>query len=394
MGNESAAVPINQRSQESPVPRKVEKMKLTTKSLVAALIACATCIALLTTGCSPKYSEGAPVEEKATSTSNTRWLAGSGSTFVAPLIDRWGSDYEKSHPLHINYIPNGSGAGMDDFRKGYGAFAASDAPLNDDQMQVLPPLIQVPVTAGPICVIYNLPGLKSPLRLSGSTLAGIYSGGINTWQDPAIARENPGVALPHSAIIVIHRSDGSGTTNIFTNYLSKASSTWSSKYGAGLTVKWPAGIGQDGSKATLEMVKGSPGAIGYLELSYATKAGVPVASMQNRAGEFVAPSPAAASVAVNASIDVLSKDLRTPIVDPPASAKGAYPITGISFLLIRKDNKGLEGDQAALKDFLSYALTTGQDVSEELSYAKLPPAIQQQSQKLLSELTQNGKPIQ
>jgi ABC-type phosphate transport system substrate-binding protein len=171
-------------------------------------------------------------------------------------------------------------------------------------------------------------------------------------------------------------------------------STWSSKYGSGLTVKWPAGIGQDGSKAILEMVKANPGTIGYLELSYAAKAGLPVASIQNRAAEFVAPSPAAATLAVNASIDTLGKDLRTPIVDAPASAKGAYPITGISFLLIPKDNKGLNGDQAAIKDYITYALSTGQDVAEELSYAKLPPPIQQQAQRILSKLTQSGQPVQ
>lgn len=370
-------------------------MKLNRKFLVLTSIVSVTCAAFVMTGCKNDYSEdGKPAEPNPASFSKTRWLAGSGSTFIQPLIDRWATDYEKSHPLHINYRPNGSAAGMDDFRKGYGEFEASDAPMSDDQMQVLPPLIQVPVTAGPVCIIYSLPGIKSPLRLSGRTLAGIYGGEINNWQDPAVRSDNPGVALPHTAIIVIHRSDGSGTTNILTNYLSKVSSTWSSKYGAGLSVKWPAGIGQDGSKALLETVKGTPGAIGYLELSYATKAGVPVASIQNRAGEYVAPSPAAASIAVNASIDVLSKDFRTPIVDPPASAKGAYPITGLSFLLIRKDNKVNAGDQAALKGYVSYALTTGQNVSEELSYAKLPPPIQQQAQKLLSELTENGQPIQ
>lgn len=370
-------------------------MTRTASPFVTVVTASAACVALLMAGCNGKHygEDGKPDEPKATITSNTRWLAGTGSTFVAPLIDRWGSDYERTHPVHINYRPNGSGAGIEDLRK-YGSFAASDAPLSDDQMKDLPPIVQVPVTAGPVCVIYNLPGAKSALRLSGSTLAGIYGGEIINWQDPAIARENPGVGLPHAAIIVVHRSDGSGTTSILTNYLSKVSSTWSTKYGAGLSVKWPAGIGQDGSKSVLEMVKSNPGTIGYLELSYATNAGIPVATIQNRAGEFVAPSPASASVAVNASIDSLLKDLRTPIVDPPASAKGAYPITGISFFLIPKDNKTTDGEQAAFKDFVSYALTTGQDVAEELSYAKLPPKIQQQAQRILSALTQNGQPVQ
>lgn len=368
-------------------------MKLNAKLLVTAVVAaCVSCVALLIAGCT--VAEEKSKETKFTATSNMRWLSGSGSTFIQPLIDRWGSDYEKSHPVHINYRPNGSGAGIEDLRKGYGAFAASDAPLRDDQMQGLAPIVQIPVAAGPVCIIYNLAGLKSSLRLSGAALAGIYSGEIITWQDPAIARDNPGAGLPHAAVVAIHRSDGSGTTSILTNYLSKVSSAWSSKYGSGLTVKWPAGIGEEGSKAVAEMVKTNPGTIGYVELSYARRAGLPVASIQNRAAEFVAPSPKGAALAVDASIDTLASDLRNPVVDPPASAKGAYPITGITFLLIPRDNKNLNGDQAAIKDYVSYALSTGQDAAEGLSYAKLPPPVQQQAQKLLSELTQNGQSIQ
>jgi phosphate transport system substrate-binding protein len=254
--------------------------------------------------------------------------------------------------------------------------------------------VQFPVTAGPVCVIYNLPGLKTPLKLSGSTLARIYAGEVATWQDPAIAHENPGVSFPHASVIVVHRSDGSGTTSIFTNYLSKASATWMTKTGTGLSVKWPTGLGENGSNAVLSTVTTNIGAVGYLELSYAKKAGMPVASIQNRAGEFVVPSPASASLAVNAAIDILANDIRTPIVDPPATAKGAYSITGLSFILIPRDIKnGLDGDQAALRDYIAYALTTGQDVAEELYYAKLPPPVQRQGQALLTQLTENGQPI-
>jgi phosphate transport system substrate-binding protein len=367
-------------------------MKL--KLLVAALVSLAICIAIFVGGRNHYGEDGKPDDVKVTATSNTRWLSAGGSTFIEPLIDRWDSDYGKSHSLHINYLPVGSGGGIDRLRKGYGAFAASDAPLADDQLRDLPPIVQFPVTAGPVCVTYNLPGLKTALRLSGTTLAGIYAGVIVGWQDPAIARDNPGIAIPHAGIIVVHRSDGSGTTSIFTNYLSKVSETWKAKGGGqGLSVNWPIGIGENGSSAVLSAVKGSVGAIGYLELAYAKGAGMPVASIQNRAGDFIAPSPASAFLAVNASIDVLAKDLRTPIIDPPATANGAYPITGLSFILIPKDNKGLPGDQAALRDYIAYALSTGQEVAEELSYAKLPPPVQQQGQALLSQLTQNGQPL-
>jgi phosphate transport system substrate-binding protein len=231
------------------------------------------------------------------------------------------------------------------------------------------------------------------LRLSGTTVARIYAGEIINWQDPAIMSENPGSALPHAPVIVVHRLDGSGTTSIFTNYLGSVSPTWKTKYGQGLTVNWPVGIGGNGSNAVLNMVKGSVGAIGYGELAYAKNTGLPVASIQNRAGEFVVPSPQSASLAVNAAVDALAKDLRTPIVDPPATAKGSYPITGLSFISIPKDNGILQGDQKALRDYIAYALTTGQDVSEQLGYAKLPPPVQQQGQALLSQLTQNGQPL-
>ena len=370
-------------------------MKPNLKRFVTVFAAFAACVCLVATGCNGKHygEDGKPDEDTNTATSNTRWLAAAGSTFIEPLIDRWDTDYAKAHQLHINYLPVGSGGGIDRLRKGYGAFSVSDAPLSDDQLKELPPIVQFPVTAGPVCIVYNLPGLRAPLRLSGKTLAGIYAGEILNWEDAAIAHDNPGAALPRTPILAVHRQDGSGTTSIFTNYLSAASPTWKAKVGQGLSVHWPKGIGADGSNGVLSMVQGSPGAIGYAELSYAKHAKIPVASIQTRAGEFVEPSPASASLAVNAAIDVLAKDLRTPIVDPPATAKGAYPITGLSFILIPKDSKGLVGDQKALRDYIAYALTTGQDVAEELFYAKLPPPVQRQGQALLSQLTQNGQPI-
>jgi phosphate transport system substrate-binding protein len=366
-------------------------MKLKSRVLVMASAALATGLVLLATGCS--LSEDGKQAESKVPPTTIRSLSASGSTAIEPLIDRWSKDYAASHPVQVNYRPTGSGAGIDNLRHGYGAFSASDAPLADSQLQGLPPIVQIPVSTGPICVIYNLPGLKTPLKLSGQTLAGIFSSEIISWQDPAIARENPGAALPHAAIIVVHRADGSGTTNILTNYLSKASPTWSAKLGAGLTVKWPAGMGVIGSRAVLSSVMDTPGTIGYLELTFARTSGVTVASIQNRAGEYVAPSPASAYAAVSAAGDLLAKDIRTPIVDPPATAKGAYPITGMTFVLIPKDNKSTDGEQEALKDYLGYALSSGQNAAEELSYAKLPPAVQQQGQALLAQLTDNGKPI-
>src|SRR5208283_3925013 len=186
-------------------------------------------------------------KETPIATTNTRTIGAAGSTFIAPLMERWSSSYEQTHPVHVNYRPIGSAAGIDEMKKGFLQFGASDAPLSDDQVKEIAPMVQVPASAGPVCIIYNLPSLSAPLRLSAKTLAGIYLGNIISWQDPAIARDNPGAKLPHAAVIVVHRSDGSGTTNIFTNYLSSVDKNWFSNLGVGLSVKWPVGIGADGS---------------------------------------------------------------------------------------------------------------------------------------------------
>jgi len=307
-------------------------------------------------------------------------------------MSRWSTDYEKTHNVRVNYRSIGSGAGLSELKQGLLTFAVSDAPLSDPQLKDLPPLVQVPVTAGPVCVIYNLAGLNAPLRISGKTLADIYSGAIVSWQDPVIAKENPGTKLPHNAIIVVHRADGSGTTSIFTSYLSSVSASWSAKAGHGLTVNWPTGIGAVGSQNVLRGVQQQPGTIGYLELSYARQAGLPVASIQNQAGEFVVPSPGSAALAINAFADALAQDLRAPVVNPPASAKGAYPISGLTYVLIPQDDRTV-GEQRAFRDFIAYALSQGQDSAGELSYTKLPASIEQKSQTLLTQLTENGQAL-
>lgn len=359
-------------------------------ALPAALLASAAFGLLSITGCN--FSEEGKTDQPATAGTDIQSFSGAGSTFVAPLIERWSADFAKLNKVQINYRAIGSGAGISELRKGYPTFAASDSPLGDDQLRGLPPILQIPVTAGPVCVIYNLPGASAPLRLTGKTLAGIFSGQLINWQDPSIVAENPGAKLPHAAIILVHRSDGSGTTSIFTNYLSIVSADWSKKAGHGLTVDWPAGIGADGSKAVLAMVKQNPGTIGYLELNYARQAGLPVASIQNKAGEYVVPSPESASAAVVAFDAALEKDLRTAIVDPPASAKGAYPISGMTYVLIPEDDSIL-GHRQAFKDFVTYAITSGQNSAEALSYARLPAPVQQRSQNLLTQMTDSGQPL-
>lgn len=344
-------------------------------------------------GCNYKGEETTKEKDFAVSASVKTAIGAAGSTFVNPIMTKWIATYQQAHPgTLINYRPIGSGAGIDALKQSTLEIAASDMPLNDEQLKATFPLIQVPVTAGAVCAVYNLPEVKSPLRFSSSTLAGIFLGNIISWQDPAIARDNPGVALPHAAIIVVHRSEGSGTTSIFTSYLTKVSPDWSKRVGSGLAVKWPVGIAEQGSTGVLDFVQQNPGTIGYAELNYAAEKHLPVASIQNRAGSFVAPSAVSTTAAVQAFDQELSNDVRASIVDPPASAKDAYPISGLSFFLIAKDGSDAV-ERQAIRDFTGYIITGGQDLSEGLDYARLPKPVQDRAMSLLAEMQSNGQPV-
>ncbi len=321
-------------------------------------------------------------------------VIGAGSTFIYPIMTRWISGFQGSHPtVQINYQSIGSGGGIQQLKKGLVDFGASDAALDDQQLKDMPAVIQIPESAGPVCITYNLPDLKKPLQLSAASLAGIYLGTIKSWQDPSLKKDNPGVNLPKSAILVAHRSDGSGTTNIFTTYLNKVSPAWSSKVGKGISVKWPVGLGGKGSEGVTGIVKQSPGTIGYVELTYATQNNLPVASIHNQAGNWVAPSAAGTTAAIDAFHDELAKDVRNPIVDPPASAADAYPICGLTFLLVPKDGNDAN-KRGAVKAFIQYIITDGQSSAESLSYAKLPSTLENQDQQLLGEMTVNGQTVQ
>lgn len=359
--------------------------------LIATGVLIGTVLAL-SSGCNGDSENYAPKEKGYEVPADITQFHAAGSTFLGPLFLRWSSDYEKGHKMIVDYLPSGSGAGLSELKANRLAFAATDAPLSDDELKDYPPLIQVPVAAGPLCVAYNLEGLSDPIKLTGGTVAAIYAGQIKDWDDPAIAKENPGLKLPHATITVVHRQDGSGTTTIFTNYLSAVSPSWSSSVGHGLKVAWPVGLGEDGSTQVLNTVKKTPGAIGYFELSYAKEAHLPVASIQNQAGEFIAPTPNSAALAIAAFDDVLIRDPRTPIVDPPKTAKGAYPITGLSFILIPKDN-ATPGLQRQFKQFVAFCLTDGQNSVESMSYARLPAPVLQQGIALLAQLTEKGNPI-
>jgi phosphate transport system substrate-binding protein len=363
----------------------------TRRSSILALAA--ICGVALLAGCNYQGEEPTKEKDFAVSNSVQTAIGAAGSTFVNPIMTKWIAAYQQAHPSTlINYRPIGSGAGIQLLKQSTLEIAASDMPLSDDQLKDIFPVLQVPVAAGAVCAVYNLPGVKSPLRFSSSTLTGIFLGNIITWQDPAIARDNPGVALPHLAIIVVHRAEGSGTTSIFTSYLAKANADWSRKVGSGLVVQWPVGIAQSGSAGVLDFVKTNAGTIGYAELNYAAEKHLPVAAIQNRAGSFVAPSSATTTAAVQAFDSELSQDLRASIVDPPASAKDAYPIAGLSFFLIAKDGSD-STERQAIRNFAQYIITNGQDLSEGLDYARLPKPVQDRALSLLDQMQSNGQPV-
>jgi phosphate transport system substrate-binding protein len=328
------------------------------------------------------------------SSSNDVALNAAGSTFVYPVMGRWIEDFQRSHPnVHINYQSIGSGGGIQQVKSGTVDFGASDAPLSDQELAQMTPVIQIPESAGPVCVTYNLPGLSKPLQLSSDALAGIFLGKITSWQDPLLKQDNPGESLPNTKITVVHRAEGSGTTDAFTTYLAAVSPEWSQKVGKGKSVSWPLGLGAKGSEGVTGQVKNFPGSISYVELTYATQNNLPVAGIKNQAGQYVLPSTAGTTAAIDAFKDQLAKDPRTPIANPPASAAAAYPISTLTFLIIPKDGKDGK-KRAALKQFIQYVVTDGQQSAGGLNYAPLPDAVKQQDIQTLGQLTVNGGPIQ
>src|ERR1700728_2578409 len=327
------------------------------------------------------------------SSSNNVALSGAGSTFVYPVMTRWIQDFSHAHPnVRINYQSIGSGGGIQQVKAKTVDFGASDAALTDQQLSAMLPVVQIPESAGPVCITYTLPGLTQPLQLSPEALAGLFLGTIKTWKEPLIARDNPGVTLPATGVIVSHRSEGSGTTNIFTTYLSAVSAYWKTKVGAGPAVSWPTGIGGKGSEGVTGNIRNSAGAIGYVELTYAQQNHLPTASIKNAAGQFVQPTAAETTPSIAAFSAQLTQDPRGPIVTPPASAADAYPISGLTFFIIPKDGPG-QAKRTALKQFVQYVITDGQATAGSLNYAPLPDGVKQYDQQQLQQLTAAGQPI-
>jgi phosphate transport system substrate-binding protein len=318
-------------------------------------------------------------------------LTGAGATFPYPIYSKWFDVYHQKTGTEINYQSIGSGAGIQQVKAGTVDFGASDAALSDAKLADLPQkVIHFPTVAGAVALAYNMPELKEPLKLTPEALVGIYMGKVKNWNDKLIQSSNPGVSLPNSPILAVHRSDGSGTTNIFVTYLSDVSPKWKKEVGIGTSVNWPAGVGGKGNEGVAGLIRQTPGAIGYVELAYARQNNLATVSLRNKAGNFVQPSLAATTAAAEGAAPKLAVDVRTPIVNSPD--KNAYPIAGLTFLLVYQDQKDPAKAQA-VADFIHWAMVNGESMATDLDYAPLPEAVVKVNLANLKKLTADGKPI-
>jgi len=311
-------------------------------------------------------------------------INGAGSTFDYPALTKWFEAYKKvDSSVQINYQSIGSGGGIKNLTSETVDFGASDAPMKDEALAAAPgKILHIPIVAGGVAIIYNLPG-SPKLKLDGDTLANIFLGNITKWNDPKIAALNPGVGLPDMAIVPVHRADGSGTSFIFTDYLSSVNPAWEDSVGKGSSVKWPAGIGlaAKGSEGVAGQVKQLPGGIGYAELAYADQNKIPYADMKNSSGNFISPAPDSVSAALATA--KIPDDFRFSMVNAPGEK--AYPISGASWVLVYQKSKNPENGKK-LVAFLKWAVTDGQKISPTLDYAPLPDEVQQRELKMLDTI--------
>ncbi|WP_243094757.1 phosphate ABC transporter substrate-binding protein PstS [Thermus thalpophilus] len=327
-------------------------------------------------------------------------LVGAGSTFAYPILAKYGDEYTRltEGKVRINYQSIGSGGGIRQFLEQTVHFGASDAPLSDEIMKDVRTrfktnALNIGYALGAVVPAYNLPGVRETLRFSGPVLADIFLGKIKTWNDPALQALNPQVKLPPLPITVVHRSDGSGTTYVWVDYLSKVSSEWASKVGRGTSVQWPVGIGGKGNEGVAGAVKQTPGAIGYVEVTYAKQNNLSYGAVQNKSGRFILADLASIKAAANVP---LPGDMRVSITD--TQAPDGYPIASFTYMLLYEDlsaNKAVknEAEARALVEFVKWVLTEGQKYNEPLTYGALASVPQQRALSLLSRATYGGKPI-
>lgn len=346
---------------------------------------------MLTTGCGGG-GNASKTDTTANKGGDDNTILGAGATFPYPLYSKMFSEYNKVGGLKVNYQSIGSGGGIQQLTSKTVDFGASDAPLNGKQDSALPaPAIHIPMTAGAVVLSYNLPDVKDTLMLTPDIIAKIFLGEIKKWNDPKIAAVNKGVKLPATDIVVNHRSDGSGTTNIFTTYLTKVSKDWEAKVGKGSSVNWPVGLGGKGNEGVAGGVKQTPGGIGYIELAYAIQNNMAYAKVQNKSGNFITPSIASVSEAANITIPADAKVSLT-----NTDAANGYPISGLTWILVYKeqkyDNHSLDKATKMMK-MLQWMVHDGQQYCAPLNYAPLSQNAAAVADAQLKSVTYDGKPI-
>ncbi len=361
------------------------------KGLALAVVALAITAGMTMSSCGDA-GNGSGADSSANKGGEDNTILGAGATFPNPLYSKMFSEYNKTTGLKVNYQSIGSGGGIQQLTAKTVDFGASDAPMNGKQDSALSaPVIHIPATAGAVVISYNLPDLKDTLKLTPDVVAKIFLGDIKKWNDKAIATINPGVKLPATDIQVAHRSDGSGTTNIFTTYLTKVSKDWESKVGKGSSVNWPVGLGGKGNEGVAGSIKQTPGGIGYVELAYAIQSNMAYAKLQNKAGNFITPSIASVTAAANITIPADAKVSLT-----NTDAPDGYPISGLSWILVYKeqkyDNRSADKVSKMLK-LIQWMIHDGQQYSAALNYAPLSPAAVAVGDAQLKSVTYDGKPV-
>jgi phosphate transport system substrate-binding protein len=352
---------------------------MTRKTIHTALSLASIAALTLTFGC--KSSGPAPAAQAS--------LTGAGSSFAFPLYSKWAAEFKTTHPnVQINYQAIGSGGGIRQVSAGTVDFGGTDGPMNDAQLAdakktLNTDILHFPTALGADVPIYNVPGVATDLKFTGAALAGIYLGKITKWNDPAIASVNPGVKLPSSSILVVHRSEGSGTTFIWVDFLSKVSQEWKDKVGVGASVSWPVGLGGKGNDGVSGLVKQTPNSIGYVELVFAVQNKIPYGEVQNAAGNFVKANLHSVTAAAAGAVANMPDDFRVSITNAPGA--DAYPIASFTWMLIPRSIPD-KAKAATLKEFLQWALTTGQDYCEPLTYAKLPKEVVAKEQQAIGTL--------
>jgi phosphate transport system substrate-binding protein len=319
-------------------------------------------------------------------------LQGAGATFPNPLYQKWLSEYGKAHAdIKIDYQSIGSGGGIKQIKEQTVDFGASDSPMKDEDLKSAPgELLHIPTVLGAVVITYNLQGIAQPLHFSSDVIADIFLGKLKRWDDERIKADNPGVNLPASDITVVHRSDGSGTSAVFTDYLSKVSPEWKERVGAGTSPSWPTGQGGKGNEGVTGVIKNQPNTIGYVELAYATQNKLPAALVKNASGAFVEPSLDAVTAAAAETLASTPEDLRVSITN--AGGASAYPISSYTYILAYKDQKDAAKGRA-LVDFLWWAIHDGEGFAKDLQYAPLPADMVKRAESKINLITSGGKPL-